>query len=391
MKNPFTPGNGIEPGYLAGRSGQLKEFSGSLDNYAEGLPRNLVLFGLRGTGKTVLINHFKAIAENKKWVTIEREFDEKFCQEEYFARALAKDITSRATEVNLSKKIKETGKKILGSVEELSGFGVTYRPYHGTGKEELLSDYLTELLVGNWKVFEKSGKTGVVFLYDEFHTVKDNDKNYPLASLLAALAKAQKKGQKYYVCLIGLPNIKKNLKEAKTYSERMFSFLEVGNLTPEEARAAIKIPLKKSGCSFERKLVDQIAEETRGYPYFIQFYGHFLIDETGKKSIKLKDLQKLRPKLLQQLDVGFFEGRFNDASGFEKEILIAMAKTRETEVSIKKLTKELGIENVKTPRYQHLMNTLPSLVDKKLVYRVRKGSYAFTLPLFADYLLRTPS
>lgn len=113
MSNPFRPGNGIEPKYLAGRQEYIDSFQKSLVSAENGLPRNTVLSGLRGTGKTVLLKHFKIIAESRGWITAEREFGERFSEEGSFAEALATDVVSSASEISISKKIKESGKKML--------------------------------------------------------------------------------------------------------------------------------------------------------------------------------------------------------------------------------------------------------------------------------------
>jgi hypothetical protein len=143
MVNPFRPGNGIEPKYLAGRQEYIESFEKSLKTYESGLPRNTVLSGLRGTGKTVLLKHFKILAESRGWLTIEREFGERFSDEGAFAEAVANDIVSKASEISLVKKIKESGKKIFNFAKpaELGGYGVTYKPFYKS-KKQLLDDYL---------------------------------------------------------------------------------------------------------------------------------------------------------------------------------------------------------------------------------------------------------
>src|SRR3989344_4773474 len=107
MANPFTPGNGIEPRYLAGRKNYLEEFARSLEIFEEGLPQNTVVYGLRGTGKTVLAHNYKINAESHEWAVIEREFNEKFADEAFFANSLITDIVTKASEISLRKKIEQ--------------------------------------------------------------------------------------------------------------------------------------------------------------------------------------------------------------------------------------------------------------------------------------------
>jgi len=383
--NPFMPGNGIEPKYLAGREALLTSFSRSIDSYAEGLPHNMVLFGLRGTGKTVLLKRFKGIAESRNWLAIEREFNDRFCDDAVFAEAVVKDLLAMASEASVQKRIAEAGGKIADFLkpEEISAFGVSYKPFYKE-KRGLLEDYLKELLVSNWPLFKNSGKTGVVFLYDEFHTVRDKSAtgSYPLSSILGAIAYAQRNGCKYYLVLSGLPPVKANLKAAKTYTERMFSFREVDNLSPQQAGEAIAGALKGSGYRFEPGLVETIARETGGYPYFIQFYGYFLIDNIGRNQIGLNDLRTLHSSLVKELDISFFEDRFNLASEKEKKILIAMATVGEKDASA------LAIRNKAKVSHPVLMELLKRLQEKGLVYRASRGRYGFSVPLFREYVLR---
>ncbi|MEM3555399.1 MAG: AAA family ATPase [Candidatus Micrarchaeia archaeon] len=385
MVNPFTPGNGIEPRYLAGRERHIGEFIKSLQASEDGLPRNMVLYGLRGTGKTVLLRHYGIIAETKNWVFVDREFNERYCDEAEFAQMFGKDLVTLASEVSIKKRITETGKKILDFLkpEELSAYGIRYRPYY-EDREGILEDYIREMLQSNWSIFEKADKKGVVFFYDEFHSIKDRkeEKQYVLSSLLGALSRVQREGYRYYLCLSGLPAIKTNLKEAKTYSERMFIFQDVGNLNREESRKALLEPLSKTHYSFENELVDRIIDETKGYPYFIQFYGYFLVDAVGRKSIKLGDLETNKNKLLEMLDKSFFEDRFNLASETEKKVLVSMAKCGGDKVSAAQLKKKVRMS------YKSLQQYLFRLIDKGLIYRAQRGFYSFSIPLFRDYLLR---
>ncbi len=145
------PGNGIEPKYLAGRDEYLESFARSLQSFEHGLPRNTVLSGLRGTGKTVLLRRFKIVAESKDWLTVEREFNARFSDENTFAEAIVKDIVTKATDVSLANKLKKLGKRMIDTIkpEELDVYGITYKPFYKEARKELLEDYLKEILVKN--------------------------------------------------------------------------------------------------------------------------------------------------------------------------------------------------------------------------------------------------
>ena len=385
MTNPFKPGNGVEPAYLAGRREQIQEFTKSLKAFEEGLPRNAVLYGLRGTGKTVLLRHYKILAETSGWLFIEREFNERYCSENEFADIFGKDLAAAASEASIRKRILETGKKLFSAVkpEELGAYGITYKPFY-QDRREVLEDYIGKILEANWPIFEKAGKKGVVFLYDEFHLVRDrkDERQYVLSSLLTAIAKVQREGLRYYLCLSGLPLLKTNLKAAKTYAERMFIFQEIENLEPKEAEKALTEPLKKEGYEFTEGLTRKIIEETAGYPYFLQFYGYFLIEHARTNRVTGKDFETQRPELLKALDKSFFDDRYRLASEAEKTILQAMAESGKKEAPASQLAKKTRMND------QMLQQYLARLTDKGLVFRPQRGHYAFSIPLFKEYLLR---
>lgn len=384
--NPFKPGNGIDPAYMAGRQEHITEFGKMLKTIANGLPRNLILYGIRGTGKTVLMQNFKAIAQTEGWAASSREFSQSYSKQQNFAQAFSQDLVTLAKDVSIQTRIAETGKKILEYLkpEELTAYGITYKPYYAQSNQ-LLDDYLYETLKNNWVVFHKAGKKGVLLFFDEFHTVTDSpeQESYVLSSLLSAMAKTQREGLKYALILSGLPPLKTNLKAAKTYSERMFSFREVANLLPEEAAKAITEPLKNTSCKFTPGLVQAIAKETAGYPYFIQFYCHYLVDNAQSSQLAEADLGRQRPKIIALLDKSFFEDRYALATDQEKAILEAMAsKTVNGECRLSDLKGTPGVD------YGAIRKYLPRLIDKGLVYKQRRAIYSFSIPLFREYLLR---
>ncbi len=172
------------------------------------------------------------------------------------------------------------------------------------------------------------------------------------------------------------------MEDAKTYVERMFEYIDVGNLEYDEARKAIQEPLKKAGIEFEEVVIDSIIKETGGYPYFIQFYCYNLIDMVNRARISFSDFKSVRNKIIKELDVSFFKGRFERASEREQNVLLAMATINACEVSPSEVAK------ICKKSTQIILNIFQRLTDKHLIYRVRRGKYAFALPLFKDFLLR---
>ena len=380
MNNPFRPGNGIMPPYLAGREDEILWFENSL-NSALSLPQNLVLSGIRGTGKTVLLRRFENICTQKKWLFVRREFNNKLNQEGEFLNALLTDIVTKTKGISLAKRLK---KPIIGFREgyreEVEGdlISILIQKYKGP-----LGDRLESILKDVHNAMLEAGYNGLVLLYDEFHFIEDGKiaDNFPLSLLLESFSHIQQEGLKYYLVLSGLPPLFPNLVKAKTYAERMFSVKNIGNLSKDASFKAIRLPIKNSHINFTEELINTIVAEAQGYPYFLQFYPYYLIQNIPKKRITLKDFKEMYPLLLRELDEGFFMGRFNRASDGEQRILFEMARLG-PEIKFSQIREKAKIDK------NYLNQILISLIEKGLIFRIGRGKYKFTLPLFEKFLLR---
>ena len=380
MDNPFRPGNGIIPPYLAGREKETLWFENSLES-ALSLPQNLVLSGIRGTGKTVLLRKFEEICTKKKWLFVRREFNSKLNQEGEFLNALLTDIITKTKGVSLAKRLK---KPVIGfkkdntdNTEEDIIYILTQK-YKGP-----LGDKLEAILEDVYEPISEAEYNGLVLLYDEFHFIEDGKigNNFPLSLLLESFSHAQQKGLRYYLVLSGLPPLFPNMVKSKTYAERMFSVKNIGNLSREASQKAIRLPLKKSKIFFIDELINIIVEETQGYPYFLQFYPYYLIQNIPKKKIGLIEFNEMYPLILKELDGSFFSGRFNRASDSEQKILLEMAKLV-PEIKFSELREKTKIDK------NYLNQIMISLIEKGLIFRIGRGKYKFTLPLFEKFLLR---
>jgi len=380
MDNPFRPGNGIIPPYLAGREKGTLWFENSLES-ALSLPQNLVLSGIRGTGKTVLLRKFEEICTKKKWLFVRREFNSKLNQEGEFLNALLTDIITKTKGVSLAKRLK---KPVIGfkkdntdNTEEDIIYILTQK-YKGP-----LGDKLEAILEDVYEPISKAEYNGLVLLYDEFHFIEDGKigNNFPLSLLLESFSHAQQKGLMYYLVLSGLPPLFPNMVKSKTYAERMFSVKNIGNLSREASQKAIRLPLKESKITFTDELINTIVKETQGYPYFLQFYPYYLIQNIPKKKIGLIEFNEMYPLILKELDGSFFSGRFNRASDGEQKILFEMAKLA-PEIRFSELREKTKIDK------NYLNQIMISLIEKRLIFRIGRGKYNFTLPLFEKFLLR---
>lgn len=380
MDNPFRPGSGIIPPYLAGREKETLWFENSLDS-ALTLPQNLVLSGIRGTGKTVLLRKFEEICTKKKWLFVRREFNSKLNQEGEFLNALLTDIITKTKGVSLAKRLKKPvigfTKDNIKNTEEDFIYILTQK-YKGP-----LGDKLEAILEDVYESIYKAGYNGLVLLYDEFHFIEDGKigNNFPLSLLLESFSHVQQKGLRYYLVLSGLPPLFTNMVKSKTYAERMFSVKNIENLSIEASQKAIRLPLKKSKIIFLDELINTIVKETQGYPYFLQFYPYYLIQNIPKKKIGLIEFNEMYPLILKELDGSFFSGRFSRASDSEQKILFEMAKLA-PEIRFSELREKTKIDK------NYLNQIMISLIEKGLIFRIGRGKYSFTLPLFEKFLLR---
>lgn len=387
-RNPFNPGSGTTPPYLAGRDADIEKFERILNSVKDGHPRNALLSGLRGTGKTVLLQEFQRISLRENFLVVRRlQYSRKYCDPFEFEKAFKFDIRTSVESFSRLARAKGTAQVVLSYVKPKQ-IGIPeviyYEPAYEHGKSVPFEDHLKSYLSKNWQVFDRAGYNGVAFLFDEFHEVVDVPRKhtYVLADFIGAINDVQRDGCKYFCALAGLPNLILNVKEARSYTERMFNFLEVGNLSRDDATKAITEPLRSSGYSFTDKLVGRIVAETEGYPYFLQFYGNEIINNSQKTEIEEKDFDSIKPLIVNQLDDGFFSPRFDTASKDEQNVLCSMVRIKSNDMRFGEIRKASHIDRRK------LSNYLKRLGEKGLVYQHHKEVYRFSLPLLRDFLTR---
>jgi hypothetical protein len=184
--------------------------------------------------------------------------------------------------------------------------------------------------------------------------------------------------------LCGLPPVVDNLARSKSYSERMFATLELGNLRAPEDRAAFVDPAVRLGRRFADDVVEAVLEDTGGYPFFIQVYGDALWAGSAGETIALADFKRLRPRILATLDSGFFRARYVRASANERRLMRHIAEVGES-ATTEQLHRASGLRN------NELQPTVSSLIQKGLVYRPERAHIAFTAPMFGAFLRRTPA
>jgi hypothetical protein len=244
----------------------------------------------------------------------------------------------------------------------------------------------TEALIAAFSALTKAlrdtDRRGALLLLDEAHLLADDRQRerFPLSSLLAALGRVQREGPTVRVVLSGLPTLSLNLKRARTYAERMFRHVVIGNLSLAAATDALAVPLAGSGRTFSLGLIGHIVEETAGYPYFLQFAGAFACSRIGLLHIERTHFDRVQDALLHELDLAFFEDRFEGAAPTEQALLLAMARAG-GRATLTRIAHEVG------PGVNAAVG-LRRPIDKGLVYRPTRATYDFALPLFAGYLGR---
>ena len=397
--NPYRPGVGKPPPYLADRDAQLKRFARFLDDFPENR-RNVRVTGLRGVGKTVLIKEYRKAARERGWVVIRRDLTPRLCEEIDFATAITSDLEKAIAELSL---IARLGRLVSAAREAVQavidlGEGVTVRV--GAGKPSpaaILEDRVRDALFKVGQLAAKAGR-GVAFLYDEAHVLYDRPKarQYPLSALLGAFVEVQDHDDEDLPVMLvvsGLPPLVANLQAARSHSERMFKVEELGNLRLERrsnarspAAAALTKPVERSQISFAPDVAERVAADVSGYPYFIQWYGEALWDAADEAGVSVIDqglYDEARPAIQDGLDAEFFEGRYDEAKRAEQLTLRVTGSLGGESFRVGEV-----VDQVAKLKPNAVQQSLNRLMQSNLIYRVRHGEDAYTAPLFGDFLRR---
>lgn len=379
--NPYTPGAGFMPGYLAGRESMLSAAEKYLNTLVLGYPQqSIIYYGLRGVGKTVLLN------------AIERKTDEIPVLVEHIEIAEKRNFTQQIA--NSSKKFihkmsfKETAKEFVSKAQGLlRAFTLTYNPedksfsvgmnegeYITTGN---LSEDLTDLFVSMGKVAEKTGY-GICFFIDEIQYMKETE----VEALVNAIHRCNQLRLPIMIFGAGLPKILKMLGEIKSYSERLFRFEEVDALNEKEAGDAIVKPAEPLSIVYEDDAVRKIIEITQGYPHFIQELCSAVWDNMDSAIITKEDVENAIPTFYNNLDRGFYKVRYDRCTHKEKMFIFAMVKCGELPCTISNVAKILGTQ------VASISPCRGKLIDKGVIYATGHAEIDFTVPGFDDYLRR---
>ncbi|MBI4748791.1 MAG: AAA family ATPase [Acidobacteria bacterium] len=393
FQNPFRPGAGHPPPYLAGRDQETKEFHKLLRQTV--ILENLILTGLRGVGKTVLLDTFKPIAIQEGWKWSSTDFSESASvNEENLAIRLLTDLAVISSSIEISQKeIQQIGFTATAKVvRQTLNFEILQYLYKQT--PGLVSDKLKFVLEFVWKHLQNTPCRGIIIAYDEAQNLSDQSakEQYPLSMLLDVFQSIQKKGIPLMLVLTGLPTLFPKLVEARTFAERMFRIVTLTRLNESASREAIEKPIKDTNCpvTFTAESVNSIVDLSNGYPYFIQFICREAFDAFIQQTEREKTGQLPVDEILRKLDSDFFSGRWNRATDRQRELLsvISSLKNCDEEFTVQEIVDKSKSKSGKSFSSSHVNQMLSKLAEAGLVYKNRFGKYSFAVPLLGKFIQR---
>jgi hypothetical protein len=383
-KSPYAPGAGTPPPELAGRDDLIDRAAVALDRIRDGkAARSFILYGLRGVGKTVLLNRIRLDSEARGIASVKAEAPE----DRSLPAVLIPVLRAALLRLSRGEALKDG---LLKGMRALAGFtkalkikyqdiefSIDADPEPGVADSGDLDNDLTDLFLTLGRAAADRG-TALVLFIDELQYVPEEQ----LASLITALHAASQEQLPITMVAAGLPQLVGQTGRAKSYAERLFEFAPVDRLNDAAARTALIVPASKMGVAFEAEAVTEILRQTNGYPYFLQEWGKHTWNAAHASPIELQDAQRATTDALTELDASFFRVRFDRLTPAEKRYMRAMAELGAgphrsgdiADVLKKKVTTVAPVRN--------------SLISKGMVYSPAHGDTAFTVPLFDGFMKR---
>ena len=397
IRNPYAPGAGQRPPELAGRDDQLGAFDVVLERVSKGRPeRSIVLTGLRGVGKTVLLNALRSAAVRKRWGTgkLEARPDQ----------GLRRPLSSA-----LHQAVRELGHPQVDEADHVLGVirsfaqrdagpnaklreqwspGIDAPAVRGRADSGDIEIDLVELFTDIGGLAQDVGK-GVAIFIDEMQDLGPDD----VSALCAACHEMSQSRLPVIVVGAGLPHLPAVLSASKSYSERLFSYQRIDRLSRDSADLAFSVPAEDEDACYTVEALSSLYASTGGYPYFIQAYGKAVWDRAPRSPITIEDVEVASPEAEAELAVGFFGSRFERATPGEREYLRAMADAAvaisekgEEEVDDIGSVPTADVAAVLGKKPQSLSPARDALLKKGLIYSGERGRIAFTVPHFGKYL-----
>jgi hypothetical protein len=398
VRNPYAPGAGQRPPELAGRDRELRAFEVVLERVARGRPeRSLVLTGLRGVGKTVLLNSLRSQAISRLWGTgkIEARPDQSLRRPVSAALHMAvRELAPRHRApdriddfLGVLKAFALRGAPATAKLRDRDRWqpGIDVPAASGRADSGDIEIDLVELFSDAASIATDVG-TGIALFIDEMQDVQTDD----VSALCAACHELSQLGAPLIVVGAGLPHLPAVLSASKSYSERLFRYQRIDRLDRLAADQALTAPAEREDVEYDQKALDAMYDVSGGYPYFVQAYGKATWDHAPRSPITADDVRAGAPEAEAELAVGFFGSRYERATPAEREYLRSMAQLATSDdmqgaVSTSDIAKELG------RRPASLSPARDALIKKGLIYSGERGTVAFTVPHFGRYLRSQPA
>jgi hypothetical protein len=390
VRNPYAPGAGQRPPELAGRDRELGQFEVVLERIARGRPeRSIVLTGLRGVGKTVLLNSFRSMALQRLWGTGKIEAR----PEQSIRRPVAAALHMAVRELAPRHRAPDRIEHFLGVLKAFASrdpkapkgsftphLGIDVPAARGRADSGDLEIDLTELFADAASVATDLG-VGIALFIDEMQDVPPVD----VSALCAATHELSQTAGPLIVVGAGLPHLPSVLSASKSYSERLFRYVPIDRLDRAAADQALLAPARREGADFTQEALDALYRAADGYPYFVQAYGKVTWDAAAASPVTAADVTVAGPQAEAELAVGFFGSRYDRATPAEREYMRAMAMLGDDPVPTSQVADELG------RKPSSLSPSRDGLIKKGLIYSSERGLIAFTVPHFGKFLRTQPA
>lgn len=386
LHNPFSPGAGTPPPQLAGRSDILHQALMALGRVKRGrAEKSMLLIGLRGTGKTVLLYEIFRIAEQEGYQAVMIEAHEKKSLPALLLPELRRILFSLDAGEVISAKVKRAFRVLKSFVSSIKftvrirelDFGMGIEPEKGTADSGDLETDLAQVFIALGEAAQDRN-TAVAIIVDELQYLNDEE----LSSLIMAAHKAAQRSLPIVVIGAGLPQLVGKAGRAKSYAERLFDYPELGPLSKKDAKMALQEPVEREGVSFTEEALNEIIRVTKGYPYFLQEWGYQAWNIAQQSSIGVDIAMQATDAAIRQLDQSFFRVRFDRLTPREKEYLRALADLGPEPQRSGDVADILGVD------VQTAAPLRNNLIKKGMLYSPHHGDTAFTVPLFEGFMKR---
>lgn len=392
--NPFRPGAGHTPPYLAGRQAEREEFLRLLNQTT--VLENLVLTGLLGIGKTVLLDSLKPLAISRGWIWVGTDLSGVVSlSEDDLAIRLCAGLSVVTS--NLAVNSEEVRRAGFAAEQDMTEPTLGYQGLIDvyTRTPGLSLDKIKGVLEVAWSALSTmQGVRGVIFAYDEAQNLSDRaaKEQFPLSVLLDSFQSLQRKGLPMMLVLTGLPTLFPKLVEARTFSERMFRVVFLNRLSESESEEAIRRPLEDERCpiALAEQSVKRIIDISGGYPYFIQFICREVYDAIVLQPGRGETARIPEAAIQQKLDVDFFSGRWAQATSRQRALIFVISRlgNSEGEFTVQEVVEE-SLRYLDRPfSGSHVNQMLVALASQGLVFKNRHGRYSFSVPLLGEFIRR---